>query len=114
MLYGCFSIHIGSPVPLPKVSSCSTSLAEEGSSPHPTSPLPPHPPAIPMATHRQLENDRREKRFWLDSEEFMRMEKYVFCVLLGCEAHRLVCDFVIWHKTNSQFNTSEFNRTYKV
>ena len=29
-------------------------------------------------THRQLENDKQEKRFWLDSEEFMRMEKYVF------------------------------------
>lgn len=29
-------------------------------------------------THRQLEQDKQEKRFWLDSEEFMRMEKYVF------------------------------------
>jgi hypothetical protein len=29
-------------------------------------------------THRQLENDKKENRFWLDSEEFMRMEKYVF------------------------------------
>jgi len=29
-------------------------------------------------THLQLENDKKDKRFWLDSEEFMRMEKYVF------------------------------------
>ena len=29
-------------------------------------------------THIQLENDKMDKRFWLDSEEFMRMQKYVF------------------------------------
>lgn len=29
-------------------------------------------------THIQLENDKQEHRFWLDSEEFMRMQKYVF------------------------------------
>lgn len=29
-------------------------------------------------THIQLENDKKDKLFWLDSEEFMRMQKYVF------------------------------------
>ena len=29
-------------------------------------------------THRQLEIDKRDNQIWLDSEEFMRMQKYVF------------------------------------